>query len=460
MAAAAPTREGTGSVPSIRLLSSAPTARLAAELATGRDADLVGELQALVAQHSLRERMHGQLVVALYPAGRQAEALELMRAAPTAALAVPVALRPCVFNDRLAVFDGDVKESGVEMQNKIALEEHWETSEFANHAARKSKAQDYLEDYFKDVVWRLGEVDRRVEDNLANGIGLSVISFTQPGVEALTDADEAVDTARRVNEQAAEFVTRHPENLRAFAAVPLQDPERAADELKRAVRDVGCVGALVNGYPNIGDANTPRYLDEPEVEPFWEMVEELDVPVYLHPRGPLPDQQRIYRGYGSLVGDPWGFNVETGLLALRLMLSGLFDRHPRVQVILGHMGELLPLMLPRVELRLRRHLPGTYGQHKRHPSEYFRENFYLNTSGWFRTQALQHAILELGADRILFSVDYPYESLQEASGWFDSCAISERDRAKIGRGNAAKLLRIGDAQADGGIDALRPAVAG
>lgn len=345
------------------------------------------------------------------------------------------------------------------MQNKIALEEHWETDEFANPVYRKVKGQDYLKDYFDEVTWRLADVDRRVEDNLAAGIGLSVISFTQPGIEALTDADEAVDRARQVNEQAAQFVARHPENLRAFAAVPLQDPERAADELERAVRELGCVGALVNGYPNVGDENTARYLDEPEVEPFWDKVEELDVPLYLHPRFPQPDQQRIYRGYETLVGDPWAFNVDAGLLGLRLMLSGLFDRHPRVNVILGHMGELLPLMLPRVELRLKHHRPGTYGQHEKHPSEYFRENFYLTTSGWFRTQALQHAILETGADRILFSVDYPYESLEEASIWFDSSPISDLDRDKIARANAAKLLRIVDPQADGTNGTLTTALA-
>ena len=112
------------------------------------------------------------------------------------------------------------------------------------------------------------------------------------------------------------------------------------------MHELGCVGAFVNCYPNIGDVNTARYLDEPETAPFWEQLEELDVPVYIHPRTPQPDQQRIYRGYESLVGDAWGFNAETAIVGLRLMLSGLFDRHPRVNVVIGHMGELLPLMLP------------------------------------------------------------------------------------------------------------------
>lgn len=324
------------------------------------------------------------------------------------------------------------------MQFKIALEEHWESAEF--HATGSHDFTDPL--YFADVQRRLQEVDERVEDMDRNGIGISILSLTQPGIEGVTDKGKAVDLARAMNDEAASLVARHPARLRAFAAVPLQDPEKAADELERAVRDHGFVGALVNGYSNVGDENNAQYLDEPQVEPFWDRVEKLGVPVYLHPRIPLPSQQRIYQGYEGLLGSAWGFGFETATHALRLILSGLFDRHPGINVVLGHLGEALPFTLPRVEHRLRHQRPETHGTHEKAPTEYLRKNFYLTTSGVFRTQALLDTLLEVGADRVLFSVDYPYESMDELAPWFDECPISENDRVKIGRTNSEKLFGI------------------
>lgn len=325
------------------------------------------------------------------------------------------------------------------MDGKIALEEHYESPDFPASGTHEFTRADY----FAEVQRRLREVDQRVEDMDRNGIGVSILSLTQPGIEGVTDPREAVDLARRMNDHAAEhLVARHPDRLRAFAAVPLQEPERAAEELERAVRDLGFVGALVNGYTNIGDENTARYLDEPETAPFWQRVDELRVPVYLHPRIPLPNQQRIYRGYDGLLGSAWGFGVETATHAVRLMLSGLFDRHPDLTVILGHLGEGLPFTLPRAEHRLRHQRPETHGDHEKPPTYYLRRNFFLTTSGVFRSQALLNTLLEVGADRILFSVDYPYESMDELAPWFDDCPISENDRLKIGRSNAEKLFHL------------------
>lgn len=325
------------------------------------------------------------------------------------------------------------------MLDKIALEEHWESAEFPATGSHDFTAPDY----FADAQRRLREVDERVAEMDRNGIGVSILSLTQPGIEGLTGGRKAVEMARRMNDYAAKkLVARHPDRLRAFACVPLQEPAMAADELERAVRDLGFVGALVNGYSNIGDENTARYLDEPEVEPFWQRVDALGVPVYLHPRIPLPNQQRMYRGYEGLLGSAWGFGVETATHALRLILSGLFDRHPKLTVILGHLGEGLPFTLPRVEHRLRHQRPETHGKHQKPPTHYLRENFFLTTSGIFRSQTLLDALLEVGSDRILFSVDYPYESMSEIASWFDACPISENDRLKIGRTNAQRLFRI------------------
>ncbi|MDY7433581.1 amidohydrolase family protein [Bacillus sp. V26] len=325
------------------------------------------------------------------------------------------------------------------MNGKIALEEHWESPDFP-----ATGSHNFTDDeYFSAVQKRLQEFEKRIEDMDKNGIQTSILSLTQPGIEGITDPDRAVKLAKQMNDHAAEFfVSTHPDRFKAFAAVPLQDPEEAAKELERAVNELGFVGALVNGYSNIGDENTAQYLDEPQVRPFWEKAAQLQVPVYLHPRIPLPNQQRIYEGYEGLLGSAWGFGVETATHAIRLILSGLFDEYPDLTVILGHLGEGLPFTLPRVEHRLRHQRPETHGNHKKAPTEYLRKHFYLTTSGVFRTQALIDTLLEVGSDRILFSVDYPYETMEEISSWFDQCPISETDRFKIGTENAASLFKL------------------
>ncbi|MFH0348159.1 amidohydrolase family protein [Bacillus vallismortis] len=325
------------------------------------------------------------------------------------------------------------------MNGKIALEEHWESPDFP-----ATGSHNFTDDeYFSAVQKRLQEFENRIEDMDRNGIQTSILSLTQPGIEGITDPKRAVKLAKQMNDHAAEFfVSKHPDRFKAFAAVPLQDPEEAAKELERAVNELGFAGALVNGYSNIGDENNAQYLDEPQVRPFWEKAAQLKVPVYLHPRIPLPNQQRIYKGYEGLLGSAWGFGFETATHAIRLMLSGLFDEYPDLTVILGHLGEGLPFTLPRVEHRLRHQRPETHGNHQKAPTEYLRKNFYLTTSGVFRTQALIDTLLEVGSDRILFSVDYPYETMEEISSWFDQCPISETDRYKIGTENAAKLFQL------------------
>ena len=166
------------------------------------------------------------------------------------------------------------------------------------------------------------------------------------------------------------------------------------------------------------------------------------MPFYLHPRNPLPSAAQIYEGHPWLLGPTWAFGQETAVHALRLMASGLFDAHPRIQVILGHMGEGLPYSIWRVDNRNAwTRQPPRYPA-KRKLGEYFRENFYITTSGSFRTQTLIDAILELGADRIMFSTDWPFENIDHAALWFDAAPIAEADRAKIGRGNALRLFKL------------------
>jgi 2,3-dihydroxybenzoate decarboxylase len=324
------------------------------------------------------------------------------------------------------------------MQGKIAIEEHWEYPEVDT-----TGTWGFIDpDYFADLKARLIDVDRRLDEMDAVGIDIAVLSLTQPGVQHIEDARKASDLARKMNDYAANVLARkNPARLKTFACVPLQDPESAAAEAKRACTELGCLGVLVNGFTNLGP-DAARYLDHHVNAPFWQQISELGVPVYLHPRMPLKSQCRSYEDYPGLAGSAWGFGVETATHALRLMLSGLFDRHPDVNVILGHLGEGLAFSLPRVEHRLRHQRAEAHGPHRKTPMEYLRENFYVTTSGTFRTQALQHTLSELGSDRVLFSVDYPYESMREISEWFDNCPISPADKRKLASGNARRILNL------------------
>ncbi|MCW2983777.1 MAG: O-pyrocatechuate decarboxylase [Conexibacter sp.] len=330
------------------------------------------------------------------------------------------------------------------MNNKIALEEHLSTEAMnrlwddTGEASRNGKA------YMKWVDERLLDVDQRLRDMDACGIALTILSLTSPGIQSITDVELAVSSARAVNDQVhREFVEPHPDRFAFFASVPMQDPQAAAHELRRSVSDLGAKGAIINGYTNVGDGEHARYLDEPENEPLWRAVDELGVPVYLHPREPLPSQTRIYDGYSSLVGSAWAFGHETATHAVRLMLSGLFDQMPDVQVILGHLGEGLPFTLPRLEHRLEKQREGEgLGRAKEPVGHYFNNNFLLTTSGHFHTRTLQAAISEIGVDRVLFSSDYPYETMQEAVEWFDASLLCRNDKLKVGRGNAARVFGV------------------
>ena len=212
------------------------------------------------------------------------------------------------------------------------------------------------------------------------------------------------------------------------------------------MRELGFRGALVNGFSQIDDPANATYYDLPQFRPFWAEAERVGVPFYLHPRNPLPQHAHIYDGHPWLLGPTWAFGQETAVHALRLMASGLFDAHPRLQIILGHMGEGLPYSMWRVDHRNAWvKTPKSYPA-KRKLADYFHENFYITTSGNFRTQTLIDAMLEIGADRILFSADWPFENIDHAAIWFDACSISEADRHKIGRSNAWRLFGLDHAQ--------------
>ena len=327
------------------------------------------------------------------------------------------------------------------MRNKVALEEHFATEETIGDS----------QEYFGADIWptRKSELldvqDRRLQTMNECGIDYSILSLNAPAVQSRSDTRVAIELAKRSNDELAEHVARHPDRFGAFAAVPLQDPEAAAQELTRAVRDLGFVGALVNGFSQIGSDDNATYYDLPQYRQFWATVEDLDVPFYLHPRNPLPSQSLIIEGHPWLMGPAWQFSVETGGHALRLIGSGLFDDYPRLQVVLGHLGELLPYNIWRTS-----HWASANGKNpmgvpaKRPFIDYLRSNFFVTTSGNFRTIAMRNAMAELGTERVLFSTDHPFESMREASDWFDACEIGENDREAIGYRNARRLFKLDD----------------
>jgi gamma-resorcylate decarboxylase len=322
------------------------------------------------------------------------------------------------------------------MTGKIALEEHFALPETLADSTRYVSGHGWsqLEQRLLDLH------DHRVSEMDAHGIAYAILSLNSPAIQAIANRSRAVDVARRANDVLADAVARKPDRLGGFAALPLQDPEAAAEELTRAVRELGFKGALVNGFSQVGSGEEVVYYDHPAYASFWRRVEELDVPFYLHPREPLPSREPIYDGHPWLLGPVWAFAAETAVHALRLMCSGLFDRHPRLTVILGHLGEGLPYNAWRIDHRLRKMPQGLPA--RRTITEYLRSNVFLTTSGNFRTSTLVSAIAEVGADRVLFSVDYPFEETADAAEWFDSAPLSERDRLRIGCDNATRLFKL------------------
>jgi gamma-resorcylate decarboxylase len=329
------------------------------------------------------------------------------------------------------------------MDGKVALEEHFSTELNNKHWNARSEEERNGKAYAQDVERRLLKPDLCIAEMDRSGVEHSILSLTSPGVQSVMDPKEAAALARNANDYAYEFIRRYPDRLSAFASVALQDPQSAARELERAVSSLGLKGVLINGYSNVGPNEEVQYLDEAPLEEFWACVSRLNVPIYLHPREPLPSQTRSIRGYPELGGSAWAFAYETSTHAVRLMLSGLFDRYPNIQVILGHLGEGLPFMLSRLQHRLDMQREGVKGAKATHrPSYYFASNFHITTSGHFHTKPFHEAIEQIGVERVLFSVDYPYEQMDMGARWFDDMQLPNAKKLQIGRENARRLFSL------------------
>jgi len=339
---------------------------------------------------------------------------------------------------------------------RIAVEEHFLTGSLLAHLRTRKEwpkleaAEDDQHNKVERMYWApsqyfvhddpkmvrrivdLGE--GRVKEMDESGIDMQVLSISIPGVELL-DSSSGTALAKQINDEVAQAVRRYPERLSAFAAIALQDPVSAAKELDRAVRDLGLKGAVVNSHIQ------GEYLDDPKFRIIFEKAEKLGVPIYLHPKQPSPDMIKPYLTYPALANAMWGFAAEASLHAVRLICSGVFDRYPEVKVILGHLGEAIPFWLWRLdnhwEKEGERSLPA-----KEKPSHYFKNNFFVTTSGMCWLPALQFVSSVLGVERILFAADYPFESMKEAVQFIDKAPISDGEREKIYHLNTEKLLGL------------------
>jgi gamma-resorcylate decarboxylase len=323
------------------------------------------------------------------------------------------------------------------MQGKVTLEDHFAIEETLGDS------QPFGAHVWKDLGHRLVDFqDTRLRFMDETGVEIMIASLNAPAIQGIPDVKRAVELARRANDVLAEEVAKRPDRFVGVAALAMQDPESAIAELERSVKELGFKGALVNGYSQIAGSTKPIHYDLPQYRPFWRAVEKLDVPFYLHPRPPMPGVSPLYDGHPWLFGPSWSFAAETSLHAMRLIGSGLFDECPRLQIILGHLGEGLPFYLWRIDNRNNwMKAPHKYAA-KKPVADYVHANFHVTTSGHFSTPALVDTIAEIGAERVMYSVDYPFEDFSDAADWFDKAEISEADRRKIGRTNALKLFKL------------------
>ncbi len=309
-----------------------------------------------------------------------------------------------------------------------------------------------LQRKYQPVRARLSDVGaERIRLMDAAGIDVQVLSHVQPGVQVLADeqAELAVAVSREVNDWLAAAVAAHPARFAGFAMLPTQSPADAADELERAVRDLGFKGALINGHTN------GRYLDDPSFDVLLGRAESLGVPIYIHPTDPPPAvMDRYYAPFDPALVPTWGWPVETGTHLLRLICAGVFDRHPNLKVIVGHMGELLPFCFTRlnVGLTMAGWLLGAESDSKEVPQSpmrnsvgyYLRENVFITSSGVFDVPVFDCARAMLGLDNLMFSVDYPFQDNFAAMEFLERCDLSPEDKERFAHRTAEKLLKLDD----------------
>jgi 2,3-dihydroxybenzoate decarboxylase len=314
---------------------------------------------------------------------------------------------------------------------KIALEEHVVLDQEDHTDRWRAVVPMIPEPAQQRLLAQLTDTSRRLELMDQGEIDLAVLSNAAV-VQGFVEPQAALRIARESNDHLAEVVRARPDRFAAFSTTALQHPAKGADELQRAVEQLGLVGTMLFGQTD------GRYLDDPSFDPFWERAQDLDVPVYLHAAdaAALPASQS---GRPELRGPTWSWTAETATHALRIVFGGVFDRFPRLRLILGHMGETLPFFLWRLDQRA-----SAFADHapEETPSQLVRRNIRITTAGAFSDEPLHCALDALGEDNVMYSIDYPFESMTEAAEWIDASQLGAHARAKIERQNAQALLKL------------------
>lgn len=319
----------------------------------------------------------------------------------------------------------------------IALEEHYHAPSVKQALSAAGRPDPAVGSAIARVQTKLDDLgDGRLADMDEGGIAVQVISHGAPGTEQL-EPGEAVQVATQANDHLAQAIKQHPDRLAAFATLPTAAPGAAADELERTVSQHGFKGALINGHVR------GRFLDDRTFWPIFERAQRLNVPLYLHPTEP-PEAVRdaYYKDLSppianTLATSGWGWHVDTGLHVLRLIGAGVFDEYPRLQVIVGHMGEALPFFLDRISRNLQR-----LGGMTTPLEHYVAENLHFTTSGMFSYPPLTCLLSVVSVDRVMFSVDYPFAPNELGRDFINNAPISEDDRAKLAHANAERLLGL------------------
>ena len=284
----------------------------------------------------------------------------------------------------------------------------------------------------KDMLPRLLDFDiTRLENMDTNGVDMHILSLVMPGVQ-MFEPQQAMELAHLANNRLSEVVQRHPKRFAGLASFAPQNPNSAAKEMERAITALNLNGFIVNSHT--GNA----YLDDPQFSPILEAAEALGKPIYIHPRAPSDGMAAPFKDY-RLEGAVWGYGVETGTHILRMIFGGVFDRFPKLQVVIGHMGEALPFWLGRLDFM---GAPGARAGRKNQmkPSEYFKRNITITTSGVEDPLALRYCIDKIGADRIMWAIDYPFQPTKPAVDFIESASISEAEREKIAHSNAEGIF--------------------